>query len=276
VNEIEDLFPFYALGTLTEEERLRVEEYVARDASAKARLDEMMSTAELLPLGTDPARPSRDVKQALMGRVKADADRRAGRRTPAAPGFLQMIRSLMTSPAFSLAALAAIVLLGLWIAGVQSRAADLAAENELLQSTVASLMAENELLRDEIGSQREVLALITSPERFEIPVAGTESEPDAQGTLFVGDSGDLQAVFLVSDLPSLPAGLVYQFWLIRGDTPVGAGLFSANSQGQGLLVVLAGTEPVLSFDAVGVSIEPDGGSPAPTGDIVLLGALPQG
>jgi anti-sigma-K factor RskA len=73
-------------------------------------------------------------------------------------------------------------------------------------------------------------------------------------------------------LAPLPSGKVYQFWLIKGDTPVSAGLFSVDTQGRGLLSVST-SEPIGSFDAIGVSIEPEGGSPQPTGDIVMLSKL---
>ena len=51
-----------------------------------------------------------------------------------------------------------------------------------------------------------------------------------------------------------------------------AGLFEVNEEGQAILRVSQSVTPE-SYDAIGVSIEPQAGSTRPTGDIVMLGAL---
>jgi len=280
LNEIEELFPFYALGNLSEDEQAQVEAYVNKDASAKARLEEMIQSAQVLPFETTPTPPSGPVKEALMARVQADLQasrtvHEAARPARNIPHWVQILKNAFVSPAFSAFAFTAAILLLVWGIRLQQAVRDLTADNQTLQETVSELISENELLRDELLSQEEVMALLTSPTRQEVPVAGTEFQPDAYGTLLVGADQGVEAVFLVSNLPALPAGSVYQFWLIGNDGPVGAGIFQSNAQGQGVLLVRSDS-PVLSFDAIGVSIEPDGGSDQPTGNIVLLGNLPQG
>jgi anti-sigma-K factor RskA len=79
-------------------------------------------------------------------------------------------------------------------------------------------------------------------------------------------------VLVVTGLKPLPAGNTYEFWLIKDSAAVPAGLFKVDEQGQGVLQV---TQSLASnsFNAIGVSIEPAGGSQQPTGDIVMLGKL---
>jgi anti-sigma-K factor RskA len=289
VNEIEELFPFYALGVLTPEEKARVEAYIQSDPTAKARLEELLATAQALPYDSAPTPPASAVKTTLMARVRADqAPSRRGETPPTQ--WLDTLRKWLASPALSLAALAGLVLLGIWTASLQMHADRLIAESRALQATITSLSSENDtlrdsfaqlqqendLLRDQILSDEDLIALLTDPQRQEIPVAGTEHQPEAQATLLVGTPEDTRAVLLVANLPALPAGRIYQFWLIGDGVPVGAGLFQSNAQGQGVLVVNSDTGPVLSFDAIGVSIEPEGGSEQPTGNIVLLGSLQGG
>ena len=83
-------------------------------------------------------------------------------------------------------------------------------------------------------------------------------------------SQDGDAAFLVvSALGELPAGRQYQVWRINGGTPQGVGLFSSAGSGEQIFTF----PPALTdADAIGISIEPAGGSLAPTGPIVLLGA----
>ncbi len=58
---------------------------------------------------------------------------------------------------------------------------------------------------------------------------------------------------------------MYQFWLIdpSGDRTSG-GTFSVDAQGRGW-VLIRSPKPLNNFQSVGVTIEPEGGSPAPTG-----------
>jgi anti-sigma-K factor RskA len=60
----------------------------------------------------------------------------------------------------------------------------------------------------------------------------------------------------------------YQVWRIKGGTPVGAGMFSSSGMDEQLIVISA---DLSDADAIGISIEPRGGSSGPTGAIVLLG-----
>ena len=71
-------------------------------------------------------------------------------------------------------------------------------------------------------------------------------------------------------LPSLPSDREYQIWRIKGDQPISAGTFKDDESEDQVIVV-----PVdfSDADAIGISVEPAGGSPTPTGLIVLLGNI---
>jgi anti-sigma-K factor RskA len=70
-------------------------------------------------------------------------------------------------------------------------------------------------------------------------------------------------------LPVQRRGHVYQTWLQRGKEIVPSSLFVVNEDGSGSAAV-GNLEGV---DAVMVSEEPDGGSPQPTSDPVLIAKL---
>jgi anti-sigma-K factor RskA len=67
------------------------------------------------------------------------------------------------------------------------------------------------------------------------------------------------------------ANNVYQVWLMQGDTPVGAGTFVPQAGNGWILIPI--DEPLASYQGVGITIEPRGGSEAPSGQPVLNGAL---
>ncbi|MGH2827485.1 MAG: anti-sigma factor domain-containing protein [Actinomycetota bacterium] len=72
-------------------------------------------------------------------------------------------------------------------------------------------------------------------------------------------------IFLVRGLEDAPNERTYQVWLIEGDQPVSAGTFDP-SGGVGTLEIDRSLEGV---DAVAVTVEPEGGSSAPTSDPIL-------
>jgi anti-sigma-K factor RskA len=104
-----------------------------------------------------------------------------------------------------------------------------------------------------------------------ISLSGTEAQPQAYAQL-IADPDSPSAVLVVAGLAPPPAGKVHQVWLIQGNSPISAGFLSVDAGGQGVLL-LESDQPIGSFDALGVSIEPEGGNPEPKGDIVILGNL---
>lgn len=84
-------------------------------------------------------------------------------------------------------------------------------------------------------------------------------------------SSEDRGVLSVRGLEPLQEGTVYELWIIRDDIPEPAGLFEPDAEGGATAVVADGFDDAA---AVAVSVEPAGGVPAPTGPVVLEGALP--
>ena len=265
--KIEELFTFYALDAVTEAERQEVDAYVASNPDAKRRLDELIQTASALPYASEPLEPPTALKRTLMDRVNADAQKRFAAPPPTQESgwsrFTRFMGFFLTRPAQWLPQ--GVAVLSLFIA-LAVGAWGISMQNEL-----ARLQAETALLQKEVADQRVVLAHLSSPNAQTFAIAGTDHQPQAHGQ-FIADSQTGSAILVVSGLRQLEAGNIYEFWLIKGDTPVAAGLFEVNEEGKAILQVSHAVTPG-SYDAIGVSIEPDSGSVLPTGDIVMLGGL---
>jgi anti-sigma-K factor RskA len=104
-----------------------------------------------------------------------------------------------------------------------------------------------------------------------IAIHGTQARPDAMGTVVISDDGDHGAL-VVDGLEPLDQGLQYQVWLIENGQRTSGGVFSVDDEGYGV-IWLSSPKPLADYDAVGITIEPSGGSPAPTGVTVLGGNL---
>ena len=260
--KIEELFPFYALGAVTGDERQQVEAYIASDPEARTRLEEMIRTVSALPYASEPIEPPTALKRTLMDRVHADAQKRF---TPPAqaPGWSRFIDFFLSRPGQRIPQ--AVAVLSLFIA-LAMGAWGISMRNEL-----ARLQAETSLLQKELADQRVVLAHLSSPDAQTFVISGTEHQPQAHGQL-IADSQTGSAVLVVSGLEQLDPDRIYEFWLIEGETPIAAGLFEVNEEGEAILQVSQAVTPE-AYDAIGVSIEPQAGSVQPTGDIVMLGGL---
>ena len=92
------------------------------------------------------------------------------------------------------------------------------------------------------------------------PNARTVTASDGQANLVVRPSGE--AALVVRTLAPAPDGKDYEIWVLEDGVPQKAGLFER--QGVTLL-----TRPVRSGQTVAVTLEPDGGLDAPSGEPVF-------
>ena len=108
----------------------------------------------------------------------------------------------------------------------------------------------------------------SSSQRLTIP--GTEAQPAASGGLFIRpDTNEL--LLVLTNLQPLSEEQIYQLWLIE-EIPVSAGLIEITPEGTGVFKIDLSSGSI-DFSAIGVSVEPMGGSEQPTGDIVLFGEV---
>jgi anti-sigma-K factor RskA len=273
---LEDLLPFYALGTLTDSERAEVEAYIAMDSNARERLRQLQSATEALAAAT-PMQPSPVLKRKLMARVQADARQRSdSAQQQADPGPNRFFDSLRRhfAPALALGGLALAVAAVAWAlalnAEVTQLRAQLANQNELA-AQVAELKQQTESLRQELQAQNKVLIHLASPGSRTVSIAGTAQLPDAYGQL-INDSTRNTTILVISGLPQLEPGKVYQFWWIKGEAAIPAETFAVDEQGRAVVEV-SSAEPPTSYNAMGVTVEPAGGSEQPTTQPIMLGTI---
>ena len=113
--------------------------------------------------------------------------------------------------------------------------------------------------------------LLSEPDCVIWQVAGTPEAPEATARL-VGAPGRRDAVIVTHGLRQPQAGQAYQVWFLRDGKPVPNAMFNVDRTGRGARVVVA-RAPLAEYDTVAITPEPEEGSLAPTGPIVLAGAL---
>ena len=105
------------------------------------------------------------------------------------------------------------------------------------------------------------------------PVATTEAtNAPVSGEIRLRE-GNRQATLALSGLESPPEGQVYQVWLVSGENPPEPNItFVPGDDGRANLTI-RGDLP--DSNLLAITLEPQGGSPAPTSDILLVSDLTQ-
>ena len=127
-------------------------------------------------------------------------------------------------------------------------------------------------MRQSSELQRPALALLELPETRLVPMTG--SRPSRGNALL--NMEQRKAMVLITALAPT-VGKDYELWVIRkGSPPVPAGILKPGRDGK----VIAEVKPELlqagQPDAFAVTVEPLGGSPAPTTDPFLTGQVQPG
>ncbi len=127
---------------------------------------------------------------------------------------------------------------------------------------VSSLKAE---LTSHYDSQQTAIAMLAYPSTQTIGF----DQGGITGSLLVDKKRDLLAIFAWR-MPLAPAGKTYQMWLIdpQGDRTSG-GFLKPEADEPFVMAVIKSPQPLTDFVGLGVTVEPAGGSPKPTGEKIL-------
>ncbi|MEK7703055.1 MAG: anti-sigma factor [Nitrospirota bacterium] len=146
------------------------------------------------------------------------------------------------------------------ISGLQQKMAE---KEEQLTSQLRNL--ETEKMEAE-----SALRLIEGKSTYNIRLSG--ETPDAFARIIWNPETNAGLAFGFG-LPTPPSGLVYQLWAIQNNLPVDAGVFRPQPEGSRPLKIKSLPDPAQTIQFFAITLEPEGGSPAPTSAIVLKGIV---
>lgn len=222
----------YALGALDADETAALETHLQTCESCRAELADYqrVSAGLLSALPPQPPRPA--LKRILQKRLAAPR-----------PQFKLSFGQAAIAGAFIL--LLALNLVSAWqVYTLKQQQAELIRQHYSEQTAIAMLAYP--------GAQ---------PLSFD--------QNGISGSLLVDRNRNLLAVF-AWHLPPAPAGKTYQMWLIdaKGDR-TSAGLLASDTDQPFIMAVVASPRPLAGFNGIGITLEPSGGSPKPTGPKIL-------
>ena len=253
--ELHTLTGAYAVHALSAQERETFERHLADCPSCEREVTELRATAGRLGLAVSEA-TSPEMRASVLRKiagVRQEPPKVTGGPAPGRRGTGgRSGRRLRSLPRFALAACLAAVaavsgVAAVWQYGAAQEAREQADRTRQRQEELARVLAAPDA---------------TTTGRTELPGG-------ASGTVVVSRERD-RAAFFVSGMEEPPSGKVYQLWFADGQKMRSAGLM--DSRGDSKAVLMEGK--VGRASAMGVTVEPAGGSPQPTSEPLALMKLP--
>lgn len=263
--EYEELLTLEALDALEAPDRPKLEAHLESCSVCRAELAEMRDAAGLLAHASTAAAPSAQLRARILDEVSSD--RRPTRQAETSK-VVDITAKRKASFPWNLMRIAAVLafaalvfgLLGAWLSA-NRRIAALTAQVEAQRNDLAQT-------REVLASQREAIALMNSPGMKKMELAGTQTAQSARAT-FVYDQNTGRAMLMTNGLPTAPSGMAYEVWFIpKGHSPMPGKTFKVDASGHAMMMDQMPPE-AMENAVIAVTLEPEKGSPTPTGAIYL-------
>jgi anti-sigma-K factor RskA len=230
-----DLLPAYAIGGLDAEGVRLVEEHLLSCWICRAESAEFQDVLGQLSLVVPAAVPPADLKDRLLQRVQAARPQQPIPVQRTERSWLERLLPVWGLASFALIIILAVFNLSLW-------------------------------------QRLNHLEFFTAPGGMRaVPLSAPDAASKATGFVLISADGD-EGALVVDGLPPLGESQQYQVWLIRDGQRTSGAIFSTDEKSYGgTRINVSGS--LLEYSAVGITIEPFGGSPQPTGANVLGGQL---
>jgi anti-sigma-K factor RskA len=223
----------YLLGALTDLERQAFEHHMASCAQCRDEVEQLRPAADALPRSVEQVEPPPSLKTSLMEVVEREAHEAAGEGAAAPEARRRTpLRERLRLPSLRPALAVGGVALVLGLAAGFG---------------VAQLGGED-------GSR--TIAATVDDSRI----------PQGSGSLRIDGDGEDGAILRVNGMPELDEEQVYQAWVERDGTVVPQPTFEVGTDGGGAVAV---PDDLSDAQAVLVTREPRGGSPAPSEQPIL-------
>jgi anti-sigma-K factor RskA len=250
-DDLHTLTGSYALDALPPEEVDRFERHLTHCGSCAAEVRGLRETAARLALAVAEPPPAqmRDQVLAAAGRIRQLPPITGERRSRAAPRSIRSARSARAArrvwiPRISVVAAAASVALAVVFGVSQSNTQS---KLSTIETQLSSARAHNQQV-DSVLSEGD-LRLVSNKTSLGGSVSAIVSPSLAR------------LVVVTSGLPALPAGKVYEVWLLGPSVARPSGLLTTAQRGRTVPVVASGYTKGYSL---GITVEPAGGTLKPT------------
>jgi anti-sigma-K factor RskA len=250
----------YVLGSMDETERTEFQAQLAESEDLRNEVTELTDTAVLLGLAVEPVTPSPALKQNIMARLN-QTPQLEREDEPSIP-----VRTLRAVPALDTERSGSAQVAPARETDRTARVRWYSRPAVLITAAAAAVAL---IFGGVVGANLAIQGANTSQQADGLAAITTASDVQrAEASVSTGGKVTLvwslglrKSALVGTGLTVLPSGKTYELWYINSaGKPTAAGLFESN--GKSTLQVLSGR--MSKGDTVGVTIEPSGGSKAPT------------
>lgn len=255
-DELNALLPAHSIGATDRDEAASVERTLEQGACPGA--DEEMAAyralAGRLAAEAPPAEPPTRLRDLILDAARrtpqVGAQRAGGKNRP-----LQFVAPHPGGLRLTLGLVAAVVIL--FVGAVWAL------------SELSWLRANSEWLAERVERQSALIETFQAADAQLVRLPPAADGQNTSATALVIWAPSLNQGMLMADkFPELGEGKTFQAWVTRGDEIISLGTFRINAEGAGYLVLPADLLDA-PFDALGVTMEPAGGSERPTSKPVV-------
>lgn len=263
-DELRELSGGYALDALSDADRRLFEAHLSTCAECAGEVRELRAVASGLAQAVPQVDPPAALRTRLLGAVAASP--RSDTSTPLPPPARRSVLLPLLTAAAAIAAIA----LGLYAVTLQQRIRVLEEELRLASARATEINRQLVVYRVAADRAQQIRSILSATDLRRIDLAGQKAAPTAFGRALWSPSHGLVVAF--DRLPPTSTDRVYQLWVIPpGGAPLSAGLLDLQADGTAITLATPGTSSQVG--TVAVTLEPAGGVPAPTGDMIVAGSL---
>lgn len=263
-DQLQMLAEGFVLGTLSPAESQGfAARLAAHEAHALAAFEEARQLMLALPFALPQETPPAQLKQRILSAISLEERKGTMVQEKERPASIRALpqrtfrQSFMRSLAWAAVFLLFAVGYGYW--------------NQ--QKRIAALLQEIDGLQHQLAFHVQVQKVMQKSHRLVIALNATKPEQEATATALV-DRELGRGYFFTDKLARLDADHDYQLWYIGKSGPVDAGVFRVDAEGYGAINIRNLPQDLAEISAFAVTIEPKGGSKAPTLDqMILLGKV---
>jgi anti-sigma-K factor RskA len=233
----------YALGTLDADDIPALESHLADCQDCQSELADYQAVASGLLQSIPPQTPPSRLRRKLIARLPSQRPRTSKL-------FANIFGQFPIGQVVT--AVVMLFLLGL---------------NVLSNLQIRELQQGQTELAERLSQDQTAIAMLAYPSTQALPVQAQVGS--VTGSMLV-DKDKSTAVLVLWNLPRVEAGQTYQIWLIdAGGLRTSGGLFTPVNDWGYTTATIWSPRPLGQFVGIGVTVEPEGGSEAPTGSRVL-------